>query len=83
VCGDLGCQRRRRAEYHRQKIAADPDTTKYAWTAHRNGGLATGIIGGDTANGIRRPSSATASSSTFETRNGICAILQTTTQFST
>ena len=25
VCSDLGCQRRRRAEYHRQKIAADPE----------------------------------------------------------
>jgi len=24
VCGDPGCQRRRRAEYHRRKIAADP-----------------------------------------------------------
>jgi hypothetical protein len=24
VCGDSGCQRRRRAEYHRQKIVADP-----------------------------------------------------------
>jgi len=25
VCSDPGCQRRRRAEYHRQKIAADPE----------------------------------------------------------
>jgi len=25
VCSDFGCQRRRRAEYHRQKIAADPE----------------------------------------------------------
>ncbi len=25
VCSDSGCQRRRRAEYHRQKIAADPE----------------------------------------------------------
>jgi hypothetical protein len=25
VCSDLGCQRRRRAEYHRRKIAADPE----------------------------------------------------------
>jgi hypothetical protein len=25
VCGSPGCQRRRRAEYHRQKIAADPE----------------------------------------------------------
>ena len=25
VCGDPGCQRRRRAEYHRGKIAADPE----------------------------------------------------------
>ena len=25
VCSDAGCQRRRRADYHRQKIAADPE----------------------------------------------------------
>ena len=25
VCGDAACQRRRRADYHRQKIAADPE----------------------------------------------------------
>jgi hypothetical protein len=25
VCGDTACQRRRRADYHRQKIAADPE----------------------------------------------------------
>src|SRR5204863_366925 len=25
VCSDPGCQRRRRAEYHRQKIVADPE----------------------------------------------------------
>jgi len=25
VCSDPGCRRRRRAEYHRQKIAADPE----------------------------------------------------------
>jgi len=25
VCSDPGCQRRRRAEYHRRKIAADPE----------------------------------------------------------
>jgi len=25
VCSDPGCQRRRRAEYHRKKIAADPE----------------------------------------------------------
>ena len=25
VCSDFGCQRRRRAEYHRQKIATDPE----------------------------------------------------------
>lgn len=25
VCSDSGCQRRRRADYHRQKIAADPE----------------------------------------------------------
>jgi|NGEPerStandDraft_6_1074524.scaffolds.fasta_scaffold49235_1 hypothetical protein len=25
VCSDPGCQRRRRTEYHRQKIAADPE----------------------------------------------------------
>ena len=25
VCSDSGCQRRRRAEYHRHKIAADPE----------------------------------------------------------
>ena len=25
VCSDSGCQRRRRAEYHHQKIAADPE----------------------------------------------------------
>jgi hypothetical protein len=25
VCGELACQRKRRAEYHRQKIAADPE----------------------------------------------------------
>lgn len=25
VCGELACQRKRRTEYHRQKIAADPE----------------------------------------------------------
>jgi hypothetical protein len=25
VCGDPACQRRRRADYHRQKVAADPE----------------------------------------------------------
>jgi len=25
VCSQPGCQRRRRADYHRQKIAADPE----------------------------------------------------------
>ena len=25
VCSDSGCQRRRRAEYHRQRIVADPE----------------------------------------------------------
>ena len=25
VCGELACQRKRRAEYHRQKIAVDPE----------------------------------------------------------
>ena len=25
MCGDAACQRRRRADYHRQKIAADPE----------------------------------------------------------
>jgi hypothetical protein len=25
VCGEVGCQRKRRTDYHREKIAADPE----------------------------------------------------------
>ena len=25
VCGEAGCQRKRRSDYHREKIAADPE----------------------------------------------------------
>ena len=28
VCGEAGCQRRRRSDYHRQKIGADPEYSK-------------------------------------------------------
>jgi hypothetical protein len=59
VCSDPGCQRRRRAEYHRQKMAMDPEYRQ---------------VCGGTANNIRPPWSGTASSSTFGTRSGVCAI---------
>ena len=60
-----------------------PNTAKYAGTALRSGALATRITGGGIASNTRPPSSGTANSSTFGTKNGICAILQTTAQLST
>jgi hypothetical protein len=59
------------------------NTARYAGTALRNGGPTTPITGGGTASNTQPQSSATANSSTFGTRNSVCAILQTTTQLST
>lgn len=68
VCSDPGCQRRRRAEYHRQKIATDPGYRQVCWMAHRNGDPGIRITGGDTANSTRPPSSGIANSSRFGTK---------------
>jgi len=59
------------------------NTARYAWTVLRNGDPTTPITGGDTASNTPPQSSATANSSTFGTKNSVCAILQTTTQLST
>jgi hypothetical protein len=83
VCRNPGCQRRRRADYHRQKIAADPEYRQVCLDSPQKWRPATRTIGDSIANSIQRSSSGTASSSTFGTRNAVCAILQTTTQFST
>jgi hypothetical protein len=82
VCSDSGCQRRRRAEYHRQKIATDQEYRQVCldspqkWRS-RNSDYWRQYCEQHQAAVERN------NSSTFGTRNGVCAILQTTTQFST
>jgi hypothetical protein len=74
VCSDPGCQRRRRADYHRQKIAADPEYRQVCldspqkWRSRNP----------DYWRQYREQHPATVG-----TRSGVCAILQTTTQLST
>jgi hypothetical protein len=59
------------------------NTALYAGTVRRSGVPATRITGGGIVNSTRHPSSGTANSSKFGTKNGIFAILQTTTQLLT
>jgi len=59
------------------------NTAWYAGTVRRNGVPATRTTGGGIANSTGPPSSGTASSSKFGTKNGIFAILPTTTQLLT
>jgi hypothetical protein len=73
VCGDAACQRRRRADYHRQKVAADPEYRQVCLDSPQKW----------RSRNPRRPSSGIANSSTFGTKSSVCAILQTTTQLST
>jgi hypothetical protein len=58
-----------------------PNTARCAWTVRRSGAPGTRITGGAIASSTRAPFSGTASESTFGTKSGVCAILQTTTQF--
>jgi hypothetical protein len=82
VCSEPGCQGRRRADYHRQKIAADPEYQRCAWTVRRSGALGTRITGSAIASSTGLLSNGIVRGSTFETKSGVCAIWQTTTQFS-
>lgn len=64
-----------------ERSPGTPNTARYAWTVLRNGAPAIPSTGGGIASNTPPPSSATANSSTFGTKNSVCAILQTTTQF--
>jgi hypothetical protein len=59
------------------------NTSRCAGTARRNGAPGIRIIGGGIASSTLPQSSGIASNSTFGTKSGVCAILQTTTQFLT
>ena len=80
VCGELACQRKRRTEYHRQKIAADPEYRAVCRDSPENGEPAIRITERVTAWNIPKRLTGIASSRSCVIGNGICAILQTTPQ---
>src|SRR5205807_5237287 len=70
VCGELACQRKRRTEYHRQKIAADPEYRDVCRDSPRNGESAIRITGRVTAGNIPKRLTGIASSRSSVIGNG-------------
>jgi hypothetical protein len=80
VCSGAECQRKRRTDYHREKIATDREYREVCRDSPRNGAPAIPVTGNNTAKSARRLPSTIASSRSSGTGSGDCAILPTTPQ---
>jgi hypothetical protein len=83
VCGEAECQRERRTDYHRGKLASVPNTVKAAATARENGAPATPNTGSSIGRRILPPLNGTGGSRSSATGSESSAILQTTPQLLT
>ena len=80
VCSDPGCQRRRRNDYHRRKVATDAVYRQGAWKARSNGARSIRATGSNCARSILHGRNETDSASGKGTSKGDDAVLPTTTQ---
>jgi len=70
VCSQPPCQRRRRREYHRQKIASDRFIGRSAWRVRRSGAMPIRAIGSNIARTTPRRWNEIAGNSACGTKNG-------------
>ena len=71
VCSQSACQRQRRRDYQRQKIASDPETGKSRWTVPRSGAGRTPATGSNIASTILSRPNAIASGSNAVTKSAV------------
>ncbi len=82
VCSLAECQRRRRADYHRAKLAADPEYRDVCRVALASGASSIPTIGTNTGKATPPRRNRTAAGNKPETADSACDVLQTPSNLS-